>query len=138
MKIGKLFLASAAVTVFHSLIGMLTCGWLFSWVYALQPTNVWRPMEGPPSVIFYIGQFVLSILFVYFYVLFKNGIPGSNKLAKGLVYGLAVFAVGCLPGMFATHIFMTVATTVVIYWTISGLICTPIAGLIAALVYGDE
>ena len=134
MKIKKILLAGVAVTVFNTIVGMVTCGGLFSWVYALEPTNVWRPMQGPPGLGFFIGSYLLSVIFAYTYVLLQKGIPGKSKIERGLTFGFCVWAVGMLPGMFATSSFMTVATTVVLYWTIMGLIQTPIQGIITAYI----
>ena len=136
MKYLKILITAVVVTVFDAVVGGLTCGWLFRWVYEIEPTNVWKPMEEPPGVTFYIGALVLNIVFVFFYALLNKGIPGKNKLLKGLLYGLFAWAIGMLPGMFATYMFMTVAGTVVIYWTVSGLVLTPLKGLIVAAIYG--
>jgi hypothetical protein len=137
MKIGKILIAAVAVSVFNAVLGALTCGSLFNWVYKLEPVNVWKPMEGPPGLAFQIGELLLNIILVVVYVLLRKGIPGKNRLSKGLVFGLCVWAVGMLPGMFSTYAFMTVATGVVIYWTILGLVATPIKGLIIAAIYGE-
>ncbi len=137
MKIGRLFIAGVAITIFDAIIGGITCGGIFNWVYKLEPTNLWKPMDGPPGVMVYVGMLVLNLVFVFVYALFLKGIPGKNKLVKGVVFGLCVWAIGILPGMFATHTFMTVATTVVIYWTILGLVQTPLKGLILAAIYGE-
>lgn len=137
MKIGKILIAAVAVTIFNAIVGMVTCGGIFNWVYKLEPTNVWKPMNGGPGATFMIGSFVLSIILSFVYALIQKGIPGGNKFAKGIVFGLCVWAVGMLPGMFATYAFMTVATTVVVYWTIVGLIKTPLEGMIIAAIYGE-
>jgi len=63
--------------------------------------------------------------------------PARVRLTKGLVFGLCVWATGMLPGMFATHSFMTVATGVVVYRTILGLVEMPIKGLIISAIYGE-
>lgn len=136
MKAAKILIAAIAITVFGAVVGAFTCGHYFNWVYELEPINVWKPMEGPPPAMFMVGSAILNVIFVCVYALFRKGIPGGNRLVKGLFFGLCVWAVGMLPGMFATYIFMTVAPTVVIYWTIYGLVCTPIQGLIAAVIYG--
>ena len=136
MKLWKILIAGVVVTVFDAVVGGITSGWLFNWVYGLEPTNVWKPMEGPPGATFYIGGLLLNIVLVFFYALFNKGIPGRNRLVKGLLFGLCVWAVGTLPGMFATYSFMAVAPTVVIYLTISGLIQIPLKGLIIAAIYG--
>ncbi|MFH1691168.1 MAG: hypothetical protein ABIC68_01150 [Candidatus Omnitrophota bacterium] len=137
-KTGKVLLAALAVSVFHMVFGALTCGWLFSWVYTIEPVNIWRHMDGPPGPGFMLGTFLFNIIFVIVYVVLKKGVPGKTKLIKGLVFGLCVWAVGILPGMFVTAYFMTVAPVVVVYWILIGLIETPLKGLIAALVYGEK
>jgi len=116
---------------------MVTCGGVFNWVYKLEPTNVWKPMEGPPGAIFYVGSLVLGIILAFVYALINKGISGKNRLVKGLVFGLCVWAVGILPGMFANYSFMTVATQVVVYLTILSLVQTPLQGLIIAAIYGE-
>lgn len=138
MKIGKMLIAALAVWLFGAIFSAVTCGWLFNWVYKLEPTNVWRPMDGPPGLMFYIGSFLLNIILVVVYAILNKGIPGGNKIVKGLVFGLCVWAVSILPGMFATHAFMTVATGAVTYWILIGLVELPIKGMIIAAIYEDE
>lgn len=137
MKVGRVVLAGLAVTIFSSIVGAITCGGLFNWVYRLEPTNVWKPMTGCPGAKFMIGSFIMCVILAYVYALINKGIPGNGKAAKGIVFGLCVWAVGMLPGMFATRAFMTVNPTVVFYWTILGLIQTPIEGIIIAAIYGE-
>jgi len=137
MKIGKILIAAVAVLVFNAIFGAVTCGGVFNWVYKLEPTNVWRPTYSCPGLAFFIGSFLLNIILAVVYALLRKGIPGKNKLTKGLIFGLCVWAVGMLPGMFATYSFMTVATGVIIYWTILGLVEMPIRGLIIAAIYGE-
>ncbi len=137
MNVKKLIAAGFAATIFNIVFAALTCGWLFSWVYTLEPTNVWKPMEGSPGAGFLVASFLLTVVLAYVYALINKGIPGKNKYAKGLVFGLCVWAVGMLPGMLATYTFMTVAPTVVVYWTIAALIEAPLKGLIIAAVYGE-
>ncbi len=136
MKLVRIVAATVAVTIFGAVVGGLTCGWLFNWVYELEPTNVWKPMDGPPGVIFLVGCLVMNLILVLVYALLNKGIPGSNRLVKGLIFGLCVWAVGMLPGMFATFVFMTVAIPAVIYMAVMGLILTPLKGLIIAAIYG--
>jgi hypothetical protein len=52
LKIGKIVLAALALSMFGVIFGGVTCGWLFGWVYKLEPTNVWKPMVGPPGSVF--------------------------------------------------------------------------------------
>ncbi len=137
MKLGRILIAAVAVTIFGAVIGALTCGGVFNWVYKLEPTNVWKPMVGPPGAMFMIGTLILNIVLAFVYALLQKSIPGKNKIVKGLVFGLCVWAIGILPGMLATYSFMTVATTVVLYWTIIDLIIMPLKGIIIAAIYGE-
>ncbi|MBU1853469.1 MAG: hypothetical protein KJ957_05450 [Candidatus Omnitrophica bacterium] len=137
MRIGRVIVGGVVVTVFDAIVGAVTCGGVFNWVYKLEPVNVWKPMEGAPGIGYYIGALLLNILFVAVYAMLQKGIPGKNRLRKGLLFGLCVWAVGILPGMFATYMFMTVAPAVVFYWAILALIQEPLKGLIGAAVYGE-
>lgn len=134
-KVLRIIVAAVVITVFMTIVGGITCGWLFRGMYEIEPTNVWKPMDGPPGVEFYIGSFLMHLIFVIVYVLLRNGIPGRNVAVKGLIFGLCVWAVGELPGMFAMYSFMTVAPQVLVYWAVMGVITTPISGIIAAAIY---
>lgn len=136
MKIGKLLAAALAVSLFGAILAALTCGWLFNWVYKLEPTHVWKSL-GAPGPLFHLVGFLLNIILTAVYALLRHGLPGKNKFVKGISFGLCVWAVGMLPGMFCTYYFMTVATGVVIYWTLLGLVEMPLKGLIIAAIYGE-
>ena len=137
-KVLRIIVAAIAITAFMTIVGAVTCGGIFSGMYKIEPINVWKPMTGPPGAAFYIGSFIMHLIFVLVYVLLRNGIPGKNIVAKGLIFGLCVWAVGELPGMFAMYSFMTVAPQVLIYWTLMGVITTPISGVIATAIYGKN
>ena len=132
MKAIKVIVAGVIISVFDVIVGALTCGGVFNWVYKLEPTNVWKPVLGAPGVDFFIGLLVMNIIFALIYALLKNGVPGNNRFVKGIVYGVCVWAVGILPGMFSTYMFMTVAVTVIVYLTVSNLILMPVKGLIVS------
>jgi hypothetical protein len=135
MKLGKMVVATVAITIFDTIVGFLTCGGAFNWVYKLEPVSVWKPMEAPGAM-YYVGTIVLNFIFVLVYAALRKGIPGNNRVVKGLMFGLCVWAVGVLPGMFVTHMFMTVAPTVIIYWAVLALVQSPLRGLISASIYG--
>lgn len=137
MNTKKMILAMLVVAVFNFLVGMVTCGGVFNWVYKLEPTNVWKPIESISPIIMISSMFLVDILFVWVYALINKGIPGQNRFKKGLLYGLIVCLVGLIPGMISTYLYMTVAKTVVVYWTIWGLIVNPIKGLITSSIYGE-
>jgi hypothetical protein len=141
MKYGRIVLATVVITVLNFLYGWLTCGWLFKWVYALAPTNVWVPesaMTGSFFVWMFLGHLVLSFFFVLVFARLYGCMPGADRGLKGVVYGLFVWLVGVLPGMFATSLFMTVNKVVIVYWTLSGFIWLMIAGLVSGWIVGER
>lgn len=137
MNTKRMILAIIVVAVFNFIVGMLTCGGVFSWVYKLEPTSVWKPIQSASLPLMIAGIFIIDILFVWVYALINKGIPGANRFVKGLLYGVLVCFVGLVPGMVSTYTYMTVATTVVVYWTIWGFIVSPLKGLITAAIYGE-
>lgn len=138
MKISKVLISTVVVSIFNFIVGALTCGGVFSWVYKLEPTNIWTPVNKNSLPLMIVEILIANLLFVIVYALIQKGVPGKNKYSKGLVYGLLVCLVGLVPGMLSTAIHMTVAKIVVIYWTIWGLIVNPLKGLIVSAIYGEE
>ncbi len=137
MKLGRIFIAGIVSAVLGAIVGGFCCGGIFNWVYKLEPTNVWRAMENIPWIRFHVLSVGLHIILAFSYALLNRSLPGANKLIKGLTFGLIIWLVGILPGMLATHAFMTVANTVVIYWTIIGLFTSLLNGIVIAIIYGE-
>lgn len=140
MNIKRVLIAGIAVTIVGAIFSMLTCGWLFNWVYLLEPTNVWKPMEDLGGMWYLwvnLGGLFIGIIFALVYALLYKGIPKTG-VRKGICYGFLVWLIGTVPGMFATYMFMAVATTVVIYWTVSGLVQYLLLGAVIGLIYKEE
>ncbi len=132
----RLVLAAVAMSAFDIVFGMISCGWLFSWVYRLEPTYVWRKMEGGPGLFFMVGMLLLHLALAIVYSYLNVGIPYESLLAKGLFFGLCLWAVSTLPMILSTYTFMSVANGVLVYWTFSLLIQKIVKALILALIYG--
>ena len=80
----------------------------------------------------------MSFIFVLVYKIVGKAFEGMGTVKKGVAYGLCVWAVGLLSGMIATYVFMEVNTTVLIYWTLNGLVLMPIEGIIVATILGSS
>lgn len=137
MRFGRVVIAAVVLTVLHFFYSWLTCGWLFNWVYALEPVNVWIDQSLMTTNFFIwvsLGQLIINFFFVLILAVLYNCIPGKMSACKGATYGFFVWLLGVLPGMFATYMFMTVNDIVVLYWAISGLLWLIVAGIIASLI----
>ena len=101
VKAGRVVLAGLAVTVFSMIVGMVTCGGAFYWVYKLEPTSVWKSMEGPPGTAFLIGSLILNIILATVYVFIRKGLPGKTGWLKGspsdCAYGRWEYCRACSP-----------------------------------------
>ena len=147
MKLSKIILAILAVFIFSLIIGMVTCGGVFNWIYKIEPVSVWKEFSMP---LFIGSEIIMSSILVIVYAFFGKNISCectcgadicksavSNKIKKGILFGFFVYLVGNLTGAICTYAFMNVASAVIIYWIIWGLIVMPLKGLIISLVYGE-
>ena len=82
MKIGRVLLAGIVVGILSSVWGWLTCGRLFNWVYALEPTIIWKPPAEMPFVLMNVASLVFAFLLAFVYALIYKGLPG-----RGIVKG---------------------------------------------------
>lgn len=142
MNYKKVAIAGIVAGIVHIIFGTLTCGWLFKGVYLIPPTNVWKfigqsGFTGSQIAVMTIGNIVIGIILAGVYAWLFHGIPGAG-IKKGLNYGVVLWLVGILPGMFATYMFMTVATTVVLYWIAIGLVNYLIVGAVIAKIYKES
>lgn len=137
MNIKRIAIASVVIWIIGSVLGMLTCGWLFNWVYSIPPI-IWKTPVELMTLGNMIGSYLLglliSVIFVVVFAVLYRGIPGRG-VKKGLMYGLLVWLVGAVSGLITTPFYMTIATTVIIYWIIQALVLNLINGAIVAAIY---
>ena len=138
MNIKKLLIATVAMWIFGTIFGMLTCGWLFNWVYELPP-NIWHSQEAMMDnlVLANLLGFFRCLAFAFVFAFLYKGIPGSG-IKKGVIYGILVWLVGTFSGMLTMPLFMTISTTVIIYWIAQALILNLINGAIIGEIYKEE
>ena len=138
MNIKKLLIASVAIWIVGTAFGFLTCGWLFSWVYELPP-NIWQSHEAMMEnlTLMNLLGFFGYLAFAFVFAIFYKGIPGQG-IKKGVTYGILIWLVGSLAGMFTMPLYMTISTTVVIYWIVQALALNLISGAIIGKIYKEE
>jgi len=132
----KIFKTALVLDIVGFVFAWLTCGWLFNWIYFLEPLSAWKnPTMGTTFMVTsLVAGFVLYSIFTGIYEYIRKGLP-LKGIQKGLCFGLIVWLVGTLPGMWATYRFVNMNTTVVVYWLIQGLVWYLILGTIIAWFY---
>jgi hypothetical protein len=141
MNAKRIVIAGVVVWIVSSIFFFLTCGWLFKWVYKLPP-NIWRDWATmPATALNLIGPHAIglirALLFVLVFAILYKGIPGKGVF-KGMIYGVLVWLVGALTGMASMPFYMTISTTVVIYWIIQQLVLGVINGAIVGVIYKEK
>jgi MFS family permease len=137
MNIKRLILATLAIWVFGTVFSMLTCGWLFNWVYQIPPI-IWKSPEAimatPNIVGSYLAGLVISLIFVTIYAMIHKGIP-KKGIKKGLIYGFIIYLVGPLSGNITMPYYMTISSVVVGYWLVNMLVTYLLMGLLVGAIY---
>lgn len=134
----RIALAGIINWILGTIYTMLTCGWLFNWIYTIEPI-IWKTPEEIMLASNYAGSsavgLLASILLVLGYSIFYKSIPGKG-VKKGLWYGFLIWLIGgSIAGIATMPFYMTIAWEVVIYWLLSGLILKLIEGAIIGLIY---
>ncbi|MBD3244553.1 MAG: hypothetical protein GF335_01015 [Candidatus Moranbacteria bacterium] len=132
MKIKKILVPSILIWLSKTVILWLTCGWLFSWVYEIPP-NIWiepEIMMNTSNMIYSnLFSFIGTVIFTMVFIRIYNGIPGKG-IKKGINYGILVWLVGAFSAMITMPFYMTIASTVIIYWIIQAFVINVIGGYI--------
>ena len=137
MNIKRIALASIVIWIVGSIFTMLTCAWLFNWVYEIPPI-IWKTPEAIMATNNMIGSYafglLVAVIFVSVYAWLSDKLPGRGA-KKGMTYGFIVWLVGAVSGMITMPFYMTIATTVVVYWIIMSLVTNLIYGAIVGAIY---
>jgi len=137
MNIKKLLLATLAIWLFGIIWTMLTCGWLFNWVYTIPPI-IWKQPTEMMMMGNMIGSNIMGLtgtfLFVLVYALLYKTLP-KKGVNKGIFYGFLVYLVGPFSGFIGMPFYMTIANTYVIYALINMLVKYLIMGAIVGAIY---
>lgn len=136
MSAKRIIFSTIIIWIVVTLIRALTCGWLFVWVYQIPP-NIWiEPIEMVKAERF-IGSNILGLVnafvFVIVYTIIYKGIPYKG-VRKGVVYGLILWLVNSFSGIASMPFYMTIASTVVVYWIAQTLVINIIIGAIVGAI----
>lgn len=140
MNTKKIILSGVIIWILGSIYTWLTCGWLFNWVYTLEPI-IWKAPEAmiAPTVMIVSALLglLIAIIFASVYAFIHKGLPYKGA-KRGLVYGFIVWLVGAFSGLISLPFYMTINKTVVIYWIISALVTNLFFGAIVGAIYVEK
>jgi hypothetical protein len=108
-------------------------GFILASDYTTTP-QLWKPMTDLWYYQIIALNLIEGIIFGLIFSVLYNGIPGKGW-KRGFNFGLLLWFVGTVPGMLMTYFTMAVPDSIVLSWTIGGLITLLIGGSILAVVY---
>jgi len=120
-------------------VAILVLGMIVSYIFMLIPavaadysnTNIMRQWQDPLMSLFFIYPFVLGIILAWVWNKSKTLFKGSAS-KRGCNFGLTIWLIATVPGMFITYTSMPYAFMTVISWTVGGLVNSLAAGGIFA------
>jgi len=137
MNIKKVLASTVAIWIFGILYTYLTCAWLFSWVYEIEPVVSKDPasmMLLPNLIGSNLSGLLIAFIFASVFAILYNGIP-QEGVKKGLMYGFLVWLVGGLSGVITMPFYMNIAPALIFYWVVNFLVGSLIMGLIVGAIY---
>lgn len=88
-KIAQTFIAGMVATVVMTVVGLMAP---LMGLPKMNPAEMLAGMMGMPIMVGYLMHFMIGIIFAAVYVyLFNSKVHIHSKLAKGVLYGFAVF-----------------------------------------------
>ena len=120
-------------------IVMLILGFIVSYLFMFIPSvtadynnvNVMRSWEDPLMIAFFAYPFLFGIILAWAWNNSKQLFKGT-PWQRGKKFGLAIWFIATIPGMFITYTSMPFAFMTILSWTVGGLINITTAGYIFA------
>jgi hypothetical protein len=140
MKIWKAILSIVLLVivaqVIHTVGAMSTMNYYTNPNYFPVWSKLMMPYAGPPPASFQYLSLTFGLitwtLFVCAYWMVKTGIPGSNNITKGLLFGLIAFMVSGLSGTLPMILLINLPIKLIAYWGIENLVILSINGMITS------
>lgn len=137
----NVLISALAVWIFRTLFVWLTCGFLFTWIYALPPTDIWIPkdMMSSPQIFFpsLLSGFLSALIFVSVFSFFHNSLPDKG-VGKGFTYGFIIWLVSSFSGLIGMPFYLQINEAVIAYWILQALVINLVSGYITASLYNQK
>lgn len=142
--IKKALIAWITSGIFINLWALLTCAWIFRWVYFIEPVYIYRASLREFTFSFAIlsvaNNFVFTGIFVLVYALIYNVISRERGgeawgIKRGLLFGFLLWLTGWLVPVIRFALTINTSAALITYWLIDGLVIYLLIGAITGAVY---
>lgn len=137
MNVKRWLISSVAVFVVFSVVGYVVHGVLLDDIYQ-QTALVWRSKSDMQSMMWLmsIGTAIVALMFAFLYTKgYERNKPG---VWQGLRFGLYIWLLVSVGMAFGWYVVLPIPAALSIYWVISGLIQSLLAGVVVGLVYKEQ
>jgi len=93
--------------------------------------NLIRPWKDPLMSLFLVYPFIQGLILAWAWNKSKSLFQGT-AISRGIKFGLSIWLIASVPGMFVTYSCFPISLLTVISWTVDGLVNGPVAGMILA------
>lgn len=131
----KIFLPGLVAGAIMLVVGMgfnVLVNAVFPSIAAEYAGGLFRPWDDPLMMAFFAYPFLLSWIFAWVWDKTKSLVKGDGFWKRGLNFGLSIWFVTSVPGMFVTYTSFHISLLMVLTWLISGLLYSLIAGWVFA------
>lgn len=140
MNIRKIVFTGIAVGIASNIYGLITCRWLFKWVYFIDLPNIWKAsmLSGNISWLISMGtmRMLISIITTLGYAILYKGLP-FKSVKKGIAYGLLIWLLGLLPSRILLYLSMNISASIIIYWILDELVSYMLLGAVIGICYKE-
>ena len=140
MNFKKIITTGFIVGMLSNLWGLVTCQWLFKWVYFLVPAGVCNTamLGADKRWLLTMGalKIIIAILTTFGYALVYKAIPGKG-IAKGMAYGFLLWLLGFLPSRLLLYMSTSLSYSLILYWIINDLLSYMLIGACVAALYKE-
>lgn len=119
---------------------MLTCQWMFKWVYSLEPVDICNTAMlnayKPWLLAMGILKIFIALLTALGYTFLCKAIPGKG-IVKGITYGFFIWFLGFLPSRLLLYMSTTISMSLIFYWIVNDLFSYALIGALIAGLYKE-
>ena len=139
----NLAIAAVAFAILNMIVN--TLGAFADMKYYVDPANgaLWSklmmPGPAPPPAEFYLVSiiitFAIGLVYAYTYTITRHAFAGKRSFKAdkqwevGTKFGVFLFLIAVLPGMFSMYLLFAVPAGLVLSWTVQGLVSSVLTGI---------
>ena len=133
----KIVVSGLVAGVADLIIGTLLLSKIFEIIFPglsaeYETSGLFRPWSDPLMSLVFIYPFVLGLIIAFVWDKTKKLVSGKDYIEKGLRFGCIYWLITGIPGMLMSYSSFPVSFTMILSWSLTGLVDAVLAGVISA------